>query len=800
MIGALKTTVPVVSHPSLVSLRLKINRCLSSPSLFHCIGASPRHIATAAKVSSSPCPSISHLAQSRHSTSRQHSTAPDSIDQFISKDSFLLTANRSKTIVVRKAVSKLVKTKASTKSKIKDAKHSTVIETIKSKDKKPRKLAIKSPESEILSAQQIEKQPRLPWGRPIDTENPHVTTANSIFTTKQGKRFAPGAGSTLSLHKTRKPRIQPLMEHKQRTGHSRIEPATRVSSHVHVHEELSEPIKILCEAMEEAQVKRVRQLPPVFVADTYEHAEMMMQLFEEFYHTTRGSPGPVGFDTETTSNFLQSYHPSPSLIQIASQDVCLLFQIHRIINEGSKGQPSPFPPRLKRFLEDPEQLMAGVAAGNDAKELKQAYGVQCAGVINLETMAKEHKILAASLADLDAMFGRPGREVIKTKKMLGWNWDSPDLNPIWIWYAAKDAFAGVAIYENMLSNNLKEGYVPYEQQFPMTDSETAADICTFLDKSVGKSKKVTLASLESTVAKSYSRFHKLYQPQDRSTQAKKYIKMLLEDGRVVSHSTEPLSDLDKHTLVSLAGRSISSMLRTPDGVAILSKYFKGRQVDVSTLSATGITLPVEGEDEEMADMRLFLELASLWDQPRKLATFASVYAHEKAAAGTRKLYLDALEDQNEMTKVGDATKEPEKIDRSKLPKAPRDRDEAVQVVTPLLKKLKRRGLLQQDGHLWVLDPEVQKLCFEIVPPSSPVLNAKKFKRAITSGSSSSAASVGESTEAPDETSSEVSESKDVSEVTETLDSKETLEEGKDASFVVTEQESPDVQEKKPRLS
>ncbi|CAO3568939.1 unnamed protein product [Mortierella alpina] len=587
------------------------------------------------------------------------------------------------------------------------------------------------------------------------------------------------------------------MEHKQRTGHSRIEPAIRVSSLSHVHEELSEPIKILCEAMEEANVKRVRHLPPVFVADTYEHAEMMMQLFEEYYRTTKGSPGPVGFDTETTSNFHPSYHPSTSLIQIASQDVCLFFQIYRITQAGAKGQPSPFPPRLKRFLEDPEQLKAGVGAGNDAKELKQAYGIQCAGIINLETMAKERKILAASLADLDAMFGRPGREVIKTKKMLGWNWDSQDLNPTWVWYAAKDAFAGVTIYENMLSNSIKEGYLPYEQQFPMTDRQTAADIFAFLEKCVGKSKKVTLSSLESTVTKSYPRFHKICQPQDRSLQAKKYIRMLLNKGKIVNHSEEPLSDLDKHTLVSLAGRSISSMLRTPAGAMIISKYFKNRKVDVSTLSPTGITLPVPGEDGETADMRLFLELASLWDQPRKVTTMTSVYAHEKAAAETRKIYLDALEHQSQNSKVGDSSEKLEKIDRSKLPKAVPDREEATQVVMPFLKKLKRRGLLIQNGHIYSVHVEVQKLCLQSVPPSSPVLNAKNLKRSLKSDSSSHTNSVESLDESPNETAYETPI--EASEAAEISALKETTDRCKDVSFVATEQDPLDLQEKKPRL-
>ena len=134
----------------------------------------------------------------------------------------------------------------------------------------------------------------------------------------------------------------------------------------------------------------------------------------------------------------------------------------------------------------------GSTIQGDAQGLRDSYRIACAGVISLEDMATKRNILARSLADLDAMFGRPGREVIKTKALLGWDWDSTKLDPRWVWYAAKDAFAGLAIYENMLANNIKEGYVPYGELHPMTEREEAADLFDFLVRAMGGNGRVNM--------------------------------------------------------------------------------------------------------------------------------------------------------------------------------------------------------------------------------------------------------------------------------------------------------------------
>ncbi|KAF8926875.1 hypothetical protein BGZ58_010842 [Dissophora ornata] len=544
---------------------------------------------------------------------------------------------------------------------------------------------------------------------------------------KKLKLLRPGpVAMPLSPKPARKPRIRAAMESKQRGAHSRIGSATeRAPSPTASHEKISETIQILCEAMEEAQVSRVRKSPPVFLASTFEQAEQAMELFSEYYKTTEGELGPVGFDTETTTAFVPRNGSGVSLVQIATRDVCVMFQVYRI----ARAAPKLFPTRLKAFLEDPMQLLVGVAAAGDAKELRQSYNVNCAGVVSLEVMAKERQILARSLADLDAMFGRPGREVIKTRALLGWNWDSAVLDPRWAWYAAKDAFAGLAIYENMLTNTIKENYLPYELRYPMTEAEQATDIFLWVKRAIGGGgKKSTVGAAESTIATSYARFRKVYQPAERVEQAEKYLKILIQDGRIaLEYEKDSSSVLNKDDVVKIAGRRLSSMLATPEGVDVLSPFFNGRRVDVLTLPSKGISLsevdfPAEKDDQDMRDLRLFLELAWVWDQPRKLKNVISIYSDEITAAENREAGQDAVMslthqmDSTELSVVEDETSEPsEAIGRV----------QASHFCHDFLERMRKRGVVHQHYHEWKVVPEIEQRCLEAVPYCPPVLKSSE---------------------------------------------------------------------------
>ncbi|KAG0099522.1 hypothetical protein BGZ93_007280 [Podila epicladia] len=439
-------------------------------------------------------------------------------------------------------------------------------------------------------------------------------------------------------------------------GAARIEPAVRVPSPIHVHEDISPSIQILCDAMSEARINRARDRPPVFVAGTYESAELAMQLFSDYYTTVQGSPGPVGFDTETSSPFIPRKGTGVSLVQIATKDVCLIFQVYRITEQNTK--PERFPPRLKAFLEDKDQILAGVAASGDASELRSSYGINCGGVVNLEKIAKQKKVLAASLADLDNMFGCPGREVVKTKAILKWNWDSPTLDPKWIWYAAKDAFAGQAIYENMMQDTFKIGYVPYAQLFPFSDKQETDEIAAFLTRTLAKGKQTTMGTVESLISKQYPRFQKMYQPEERVDYSKRFTKLLVKNGFLIvdqdsttgSSSYAPDSPLthkqERNIPVSLAGKPFSAIATTPAGMAYLSKkFFRGRVVDLSTVmgKAGAAAQDQDGQgsiaelDQDQEDLRLFLRHATMWDRPHKLAALVSMYIGELTSEETRRI-------------------------------------------------------------------------------------------------------------------------------------------------------------------
>ncbi|KAF9157982.1 hypothetical protein BGX21_003753 [Mortierella sp. AD011] len=508
--------------------------------------------------------------------------------------------------------------------------------------------------------------------------------------------------------------------------------------------------------MQEANVTLARDKPPVFLCSTYEQAEAAMELFTEYYKTLKGTPGPVGFDTETTTSFVPRKGKGVSLVQIATQDVCLMFQVFRITKNNTS--PDLFPPRLKAFLEDPEQIKAGVASFGDASALKKSYGIECAGIVSLESMAREKEIIARSLASLDAMFGRPGREVVKTKAMLVWNWDKEDLDPKWVWYAAKDAFAGVAIYENMVNNVLKKSYMPYEEQYPMEEREVADDIFEFLTQRMGgKGKRSTLGDVEKFITKEYPRFLKMYHPVERIGPSRKYVKMLLEGGRMrLIGGKKPNSFLADSDIIELPGRSLSSMLTTSEGIDIISPYFNGKKLDPSTLSVKGIS-PFDKEfvaaDQDLADMKLFLELSWVWDQPKRKSALYGIYWSSRLNAEKRKILQAAIDKETEEKGQENAIeKEIEEkgqensidaersLDRRLLPKATLDRHEASQYWEPFMERLIQHGVVRERRGNIEMNPSIEEQCLERVPipPHSPELYpSRKWIRQDNSDDTSS---------------------------------------------------------------
>ncbi|KAF9427462.1 hypothetical protein BGZ94_004853 [Podila epigama] len=545
---------------------------------------------------------------------------------------------------------------------------------------------------------------------------------------------------------------------------TRNQPTARVTTQsTNDTETISESVQILCDAMIEAKVYRARQYPPVFLTATYEKAEVAMQIFTDYYKTVYGSIGPVGFDTETSSPFVQRTEKGVSLLQIATDDVCLMFQLFRITKKSTRMDL--FPPRLKAFLEDENQILAGVAASGDAALLRQLYNVDCKGVVNLDQMAAERNILARSLADLDNMFGRPGREVVKTKAMLKWQWDASRLDPTWIWYAAKDAFAGHAIYVNMSAERLKEGYIPYERQFPMTDEQQADDAADFLLRCFGQGVTSSLHTIRTLLTNGYPRFLKIYQPKERAAPVQKIIQQLNENGFLtIQPNTSTHIDVNKiggsdneigvsnsrndNRQVKLRGVSFSTSILTPAAVDYLGKhYFSGQTVDLHAIQ-TDTDIPSEtpehiqgdGDAEieqghEEDDMTMFVKYAHFFDRPHKMSALTSMYVEglvtdeirkankQKAMEATQNdadilpsISTETLTTMDEgkekdgiVTEEGATTTTVATVEQYP-PKPDIDRAKAVSTWQRFVHRLKYRGVLDVEGRFVSVRPTlVQKL-------------------------------------------------------------------------------------------
>ncbi|KAF9130183.1 hypothetical protein BGW39_003365 [Mortierella sp. 14UC] len=498
------------------------------------------------------------------------------------------------------------------------------------------------------------------------------------------------------------------------------------------NEALSDQVQILCEAFAEANIRRVRQYPPVFLIGTYQQSELAMQIFTEYYQLTTEGLGHVGFDTETECHWdnPSAQRDEVSIIQMASQDVCLLFQINRIVNFAHQ----PFPPRLKAFLEDPSHLKLGVGAKRDAKDLDRVFKIHCNGVVDLEALALEKHILERSLQDLDEMYGRPGREVYKTNAMLRWKWNAEDLQPQWVWYAAKDAFAGIAIYENMMADRVKDTFKPYEERFPMTEAELKKDVMSFLERAMGgKGRQTTLGAVETTLQKGYGRFQKMYQPQERVVQVKNLVRELITSKLMTRLASTSLSEAHKDDVLVITGERLERVLRTQEAIDVLRPYFNGAHLSPHSLSAKGITLPRSLEsgtgavNEDFEDFRLFVELGSMWQQPRKLNGMTSSFLTELEAAGYQGLPPPP--------KFEPGAKPPEKkivatnVERAKT-------NEIGAKWRAFLSRLVRRRVLATEGGMYAMNHELEDRCREAAPElprevmdSAETKRQKAFRRA-----------------------------------------------------------------------
>ncbi|MBF0177335.1 MAG: 3'-5' exonuclease domain-containing protein 2 [Magnetococcales bacterium] len=140
----------------------------------------------------------------------------------------------------------------------------------------------------------------------------------------------------------------------------------------------------------------------------------------------------LGFDTETRPAFRKGVSHQPSLIQLAGAQEVTLFQLHRM---------EDFTPLIHLFSRE-EVLKVGVGLDQDIRQLQPLFPFEPKGFVDLGAVAERAGMESRGLRSMAAtLFG-----FRISKRAQCSNWETPDLQPFQVEYAATDAWISREIF------------------------------------------------------------------------------------------------------------------------------------------------------------------------------------------------------------------------------------------------------------------------------------------------------------------------------------------------------------------
>lgn len=144
----------------------------------------------------------------------------------------------------------------------------------------------------------------------------------------------------------------------------------------------------------------------------------------------------LGFDTETRPQFRKGGRPNKvSILQVATRGECFIFQL------GASGVMEA----VKPLLEDNEVLKVALSWGDDIRALHTRLDYTPGTFLDIQKLVGKVGIEDLSLQKIYAnLFGK---KISKSQRLS--NWDSPDLRPEQLTYAATDAWACIQMYEEL---------------------------------------------------------------------------------------------------------------------------------------------------------------------------------------------------------------------------------------------------------------------------------------------------------------------------------------------------------------
>ena len=180
------------------------------------------------------------------------------------------------------------------------------------------------------------------------------------------------------------------------------------------------------------EMPKVEYPGEIYVINTPEQADMAVRYLRQF---------PIlGIDTETRPSFKRGENHKVALLQLATDERCYLFRLHKF------GLTIP----LIQLLESPHVAKVGISLKDDFYMLHKWMPFEPQNVIELQTFVQDLGITDMSLQKIYANIF--GNKISKSQRLS--NWEADELTIPQQQYAAIDAWACIQIYKKV--EELKE--------------------------------------------------------------------------------------------------------------------------------------------------------------------------------------------------------------------------------------------------------------------------------------------------------------------------------------------------------
>ena len=179
---------------------------------------------------------------------------------------------------------------------------------------------------------------------------------------------------------------------------------------------------------EEISLLEIEEFPGrILVIDTEKDADKAVSYLTQFE--------AVGFDTETRPSFKKGTRYKISLMQISTDEACILFRWNR----------SGIPQSLEDLLVNDKILKSGLALRDDFGAMRKRTDIKPANFLDLQNYVGQFGIEDASLQKIYAILF--DKKISKGQRLS--NWEADVLTEQQKKYAALDAWACLKIYNQL---------------------------------------------------------------------------------------------------------------------------------------------------------------------------------------------------------------------------------------------------------------------------------------------------------------------------------------------------------------